>query len=327
MDKKTKAKELLARLDAYEARRSGAVSKETENLSQMLDRIVEDNIASVRTSIKNDPMIRAMEDIQNSIKKLGENSQMDELMQALQEAMAENESNLKNLSDSFEGQVRAMRAEMGNLPDESQVEILLSQINSLRTDFAVQASSYQSKESLIQSEFNRVELELESLSRRLVAQEQNTTAGDANEATKTELVDVRNELDDLRKKVMSSLATIQGGGNANRNFTLNGSSVLTKYTDIDIVPGTNMTIVATTDDVKGTTKLTFNSSGGGGGGGGSPWATPTGTVNSTNKTFGVSYQPSVVASDGMIRVEGFGYSYSAPNITMDIAPADFIRYQ
>lgn len=64
-----------------------------------------------------------------------------------------------------------------------------------------------------------------------------------------------------------------------------------------------------------------------GGTGGGAFLTPTGTVNGTNFTFGVATRPTMVMADGMGRVEGFGYTYSASNIILDIPPQDWIRYQ
>ena len=53
--------------------------------------------------------------------------------------------------------------------------------------------------------------------------------------------------------------------------------------------------------------------------------TPTGDVNSSNQTFAVSAEPKFVIADGIIYFAGQGYSYSAPDITMDIPPSIFIR--
>lgn len=62
-----------------------------------------------------------------------------------------------------------------------------------------------------------------------------------------------------------------------------------------------------------------------GGGAASP-STPTGTVNAVNTVFGVTAQPGSVVADGITYFLGAGYSYSAPNITMDVAPSQYIRY-
>lgn len=58
--------------------------------------------------------------------------------------------------------------------------------------------------------------------------------------------------------------------------------------------------------------------------GSTPWTTgsetPVGTINSVNKSFTVSNTPKYVVSDGVTYFPNAGYTYSAPTITMDIAP-------
>lgn len=68
--------------------------------------------------------------------------------------------------------------------------------------------------------------------------------------------------------------------------------------------------------------------GGGSGSTGTIYYTPTGTVNASNTIFTVTGQPSSVISDGITYFEGFGYSYNLGlnQITMDIAPSQFIKY-
>lgn len=65
---------------------------------------------------------------------------------------------------------------------------------------------------------------------------------------------------------------------------------------------------------------------GGSTGGGSTPLTPTGTVNGFNQVFGVVSQPSSVISDGATYFLGAGYSYSNGQITLDIAPSEYIRW-
>jgi hypothetical protein len=56
--------------------------------------------------------------------------------------------------------------------------------------------------------------------------------------------------------------------------------------------------------------------------------TPVGTVDGSNTTFTVTHTPVAVIVDGMYRVAGFGYTYSAGTITVDplAPPVQFIRY-
>lgn len=54
--------------------------------------------------------------------------------------------------------------------------------------------------------------------------------------------------------------------------------------------------------------------------------TPTGIVNAVNNIFGVVSRPSSVIADGITYFEGFGYSYAANVITLDVPPSQYIRY-
>lgn len=56
--------------------------------------------------------------------------------------------------------------------------------------------------------------------------------------------------------------------------------------------------------------------------------TPSGAIDGSNRTFTVTHIPSYVIADNLVRVEGFGYTYSGGVITMDesIPPVLFIKY-
>jgi len=62
-----------------------------------------------------------------------------------------------------------------------------------------------------------------------------------------------------------------------------------------------------------------------GGGSGMFVETPSGTVNSSNLNFTVTVVPKFIITDSGIYIEGFGYSRSGLNITMDLFPNTFIR--
>lgn len=69
------------------------------------------------------------------------------------------------------------------------------------------------------------------------------------------------KLKQLRIKLMSMA---QPGGQANRNISIGGnSSVLSKYTDLNIKPGANITLTYTNNDTTKNLDLTITSSGGG----------------------------------------------------------------
>lgn len=89
------------------------------------------------------------------------------------------------------------------------------------------------------------------------------------------------------------------GGNMNRNIWVNGnSSVLSRYTDINLIAGTNVTLSYANNDTTKTTNITVAATGGGGTG--LNPQIPSGTINSSNTTFTTSGIVSIAFVDGLI---------------------------
>jgi hypothetical protein len=81
-----------------------------------------------------------------------------------------------------------------------------------------------------------------------------------------ETPDIDREMNELRKDLLSRLNVGRGGGNANRNIAIGGNaSVLSRYTDINIKAGSNVTLTYSNNDTTKYLDLTIASSGGGGG--------------------------------------------------------------
>ena len=76
-------------------------------------------------------------------------------------------------------------------------------------------------------------------------------------------------------------------------------------------------------DASGAYVITYT--GTGGSGGGTTYEVPIGTIDGQNASFVVTEEPKSVISDGLKYFDGAGYTYSAPNVVMDIPPSSFIR--
>lgn len=83
---------------------------------------------------------------------------------------------------------------------------------------------------------------------------------DAKELIAEDVADV------LRPDILSRIN--RGSGNLNRNIAVGGNqSVLSKYTDINFIPGSNVTITYASNNATRFTDITIAATGGGGGGG------------------------------------------------------------
>lgn len=128
-------------------------------------------------------------------------------------------------------------------------------------------------------------------------------------------------IEEIEENIKKINITYQGhGGSGLRGIELyvdNVSKGLIQF--LNLVEGTGVTlshaVVGERHDV------TISSTGGTGGG----WETPVGTVDGSNTSFTVSNEPETVMADGATYTDGFGYTYLAGTITMDIAPKQWIR--
>ena len=106
--------------------------------------------------------------------------------------------------------------------------------------------------------------DLTPLEKRVVALEQKPTP--KIEIPKVEMPDIDGAILALERRINNRLAT--GGGNMNRDIVLGGSSLLTRYTDINFIAGSNFGIAAAIDNTLGRTNLTLYSTAVGEAGGG-----------------------------------------------------------
>lgn len=137
--------------------------------------------------------------------------------------------------------------------------------------------------------------------------------------------EISKAMDDYRLEFNQRLAQNRGGS-MNRQMLVGGVDPLTRYTDLNFIAGTNVTITTANDDVKRRVNLTIIASGGGAG---TNFETPIGTVDDSNLTFTVSNTPKYIIINGAQYLVGTGLfaSYSVPTITLTsaVGSGGFIR--
>ena len=124
--------------------------------------------------------------------------------------------------------------------------------------------------------------------------------------------EIEEKIDDLRRNVLTRLSSI-GGGSMNRQIRIGGIDYLTRYTDINLKAGSNMSITVANDDVKKSVDITFTASGGG-----VNIETPTGDIDDSNLTFTVVNEPKLLNINGAVYSVGIGLysSYLTGTITL-----------
>lgn len=128
---------------------------------------------------------------------------------------------------------------------------------------------------------------------------------DGKFADEKELVNLRNRLNSLGI----------GGGNANRNIAINGnSSVLSRYTDINLIAGSNVTITYAFNDTTKYTDITIATAGGGSL---SVLEITGGTVDDSNTVFTFASEPTLVNVNTAVYRNGVGVTITGTTVTLD----------
>jgi hypothetical protein len=146
-------------------------------------------------------------------------------------------------------------------------------------------------------------------------------SGTKHTSFQTAIDDAKKHLESFRTEILALIAS--GGGNANRQIRVDGTDYLTKFTDINFVAGSNVTLSAANDVTNKRVDITIASTGSGG----ASIETPSGTIDGSNTIFTVLNAPSYIVVDGMSRFETENYTYAAGTITITdgAPPVQYIR--
>lgn len=129
-----------------------------------------------------------------------------------------------------------------------------------------------------------------------------------------ESVDLKDVVEKLKPEVLSRLK--HGGGNMNRNIAIGGNtSVLSRYTDVNFKPGTNITLTYTPNNTTKYTDITINSAGGSGSvvGGVTSVLSGTGIVVDSSTPA----NPIVTLGNTSVVTGTYGTAITVPRITID----------
>lgn len=160
---------------------------------------------------------------------IAKDPQVKKILSALKLAEKAMDSKIQEIERHFEGEIEQMK--IG--PDLSPT---LGKIDKLEVAFEEARRPLIAQYSLLQSEVDYLRQELDRLPKD----------------------DPQDAIDALEKRMQTRLANL-GGGNQNRDIRLNGSSLLTSFTDINIIPGSNMGIAAAINQKTKYTDLTLYS--------------------------------------------------------------------
>lgn len=264
--KKQKLQELKQRLDALDQKSGGVLSAPdfSELEYQKRERPIRDAVE--RISQENNALRTNFEDISK----------------AFENAENENVERSNTLVKAFEERISGILQEVtdaeanGRLLSDLEIFKVGERLTGLQAEYATDRASVSNANALLQSETQRLSQEIARITKIVGSPTEGPQRSLADTAESTRQArkvaeEAKSLIDELRRNVNSRLASLQQtlnrGGSANRNIAIGGNtSVLSRYTDINIKAGANVTLTYTNNNTTKYLDLTIAATGGGGGG-------------------------------------------------------------
>jgi len=224
------------------------------------------------------------------------------------------------LVGGLEDEIKDLSSRLAEIKDYSNaIAELQYNLQSLRNDIISKIENLPNKDALSEIKKNYLEqlietrTKLKTLSGRV--DDELSRLNDGQSKTEKELKDV---LIVLEKWKDSILLMIPRGGNINRQIRVDGTDVLTRYTDVNLKAGTGVSLSSADDNTNKRVDITLSASGG------APVLTATGTVDGSNATFDFSVEPNFIVVDGRpmrkTNSDGTANWTGTTTVTLSIAP-------
>lgn len=299
MEKRNKIQRMLNRLDG----------KNEATLKVIAD--FDASVAALRDKLDKDITAATLDEVNKKINQLRKNIDLSPLLKATKELQSEFKQNALQTLQDIEQQSNELRTLITEQAQSLSMETLeVSQkVDAVKSGFLNFSKETTEGLARLNKGLATVSDKISTFADKKAIDKDIKDLRETLEKTPEELKDYT---DKTRIELMNLLAQ-KGGGNMNRNIAIGGNvSVLSKYTDINIKAGANMTISYTTNPVTKYTDITFASSGGG--------SSVGGTVRSIN-----NISTSQVAGD----TAGTDYVYicsAGINLTLPTAVANTNQY-
>ncbi len=269
MDKKQKLQDLYKKLEALQSKADLSMG----DVANLTDSLIEEEIAQAKAKLKDSPTIKILRSFGEELKRFKTNFDLKPIMDSITSLSQGIDKSNQAIVDEFEKRLKSVRT-----TDLSGLE---REIASIKAEFADKVTTDSAR-----GEFDNAKLEKElsdiakkfgDLTSRLDAlSQEDKVSGPLGESekrqqesnkslTEAQRKELEKKIEELRKDLMARIGNI-GGGGMNRQIFVGGNNPLTKYNDINIKAGSNVTITTAVNNTTKKVDITIASSGGGGGG-------------------------------------------------------------
>ena len=228
------------------------------------------SINQLKEGLKEKIQIKTIEDVSRQLDKFKSTLDFKNLFIAVNTLETGINQRLLELSGLMNGQLAKLEETLASddatiVDINTTIKVLYKEINNLNIqkdgEFKLLRNNIDGlhKFSLTAADtLSRIDIEITNL--------ENNTIGQLKEKLDTFIISSADIIEQLRKEFNNRIGHLQlGGGNANRNISIGGnSSVLSRYTDINLKAGSNVTLTYTDNNTTKNLDLTIAATGGGG---------------------------------------------------------------
>lgn len=269
MERKQKIQELLNRLDVLQGKKTL-----TEAVSYLLDE--EANVP--RETLKDSAAGKAISQIASHVGKMRADPRLNEMSATIQSVQEQNTASMQELATTFSEKLNTLLEEVkqteqrGKELTTTEVTYIIERLGGYEQDFSEGISKLSNQNSLLEAEVSRLSQALPGIYGLIEGIAQATPSIEVHAADLDKVVIKQKSQDEviseLKKDILRRISLIQqtGGGNQNRDIRIGGNaSTLSKYTDINLKAGANVTLTYSNNDTTKYLDVTIAATGGGGG--------------------------------------------------------------
>ncbi len=258
---KNKLRDILHTIDQMEGKTSVSLENMDGDISGLAEKLINEQTDAFRKSVSDTPVIQALSRLSKEIQNVKSNFDLTPLI-----------SSIKNIDTSFDSRIQEVETKITKeIARTSKGKTTSFDSSQLTESIATLKYELDTLKTQKIKEVEDVRKGLESiLSRETADIRARLDRMDEEEANEPDLVSpLRNEINDLRTDVYSRITSIANtprhGDHANRNIAVNSNtSVLSRYTDVNLKAGSNVTLTAVPNNTTKYTDITITASGSGG---------------------------------------------------------------
>src|SRR3990167_2872664 len=211
---------------------------------------------------------KSLDSVNETLNRFRNEIDLKPILNSLEELKSGTQGVYQELGDKLKGRADELFASAKNAllklqEYQSWLDSQKNEINSLWANFEASGTTIKGmsdSQGSLKADLTSLGQSLNKLSKDLTDKIDLTGKGTGK--VETGLLEVQDNLKKFRAEFLNLLGNI-GGGAMNRQIKVAGVDVLTKYTDINLVAGTNVTITTANDNTDKNVDITINSTGGG----------------------------------------------------------------